>query len=171
MFTGIIAGIFIPADEFAMTTSLMGSEEAGKSAAQGTAGWRVLGRAAVLVAGVFLGQMVLYGPSLLGHKVLLPLDHLTQPGVYIPDSPETRKTVVHNFVLSDLVYIGEPGRRFLAGELRAGRWSIWNPYQFAGVPSLAPRVSPFYLLEISCASQVINDWVQVLVAEVAAAGF
>ena len=115
--------------------------------------------------------MILYGPSLLGRKVLLPLDVLSQPGVYLPQTPEFRNTVLHNSVLSDLIYIGEPGRRLLADELRAGRWSVWNRYQFAGAPSLIPRFSPFYLLLICCTSPLIIAWGQVLIAEVAALGF
>ncbi len=128
-------------------------------------------RIAVVALGIALLQAVLYGPSLLGQKVLLPLDVLAQPGVYIPETPEIRNTVKHNFVLSDLVYIGEPSRRLLANELRAGRWSVWNPHQFAGAPSLAPRFSPFNLLLTSFTSPVIIAWVQLLIAEVAAVGF
>ncbi len=126
---------------------------------------------AAVVLGTALLQAVLYGPSLIGQKVLLPLDHLTLPGVYVPQTAEVRKTVVHNFVLSDLVYVGEPARHFLAHEIRSGRWPSWNPHQFAGAPSLASRFSPFVLLSVCFTSPVIIAWVQLLVAEVAAIGF
>ena len=42
--------------------------------------------------------------------------------------------VPHNFVLSDLVLQAEPNRQFAASEIRAGRWPLWTPYQFAGSP-------------------------------------
>jgi len=165
-------GIFTRTNEFAMTKSMIGTAEAVRLLVPETAGrWRSLGRAVLLVAGVFVGQMILYGPSLLGQKVLLPLDVLALPQVYLPQTPELQKTLLHNFVLSDLAYIGEPSRRFLSGELRAGRWPSWNPHQFAGSPSLAPRFSPFTLLSTCFTSPVIIAWVQMLVAELAGIGF
>ena len=81
--------------------------------------WRAVGRSAawwsLAVAGIVLGQAVLYGPSLAGRKILLPLDYLGQPGVYRPQAPEAETIPLHNFVLSDLVLQDEPNqdvRRF-----------------------------------------------------------
>ena len=34
------------------------------------------------MAGIVLGQVILYGPSLAGRKVLLPVDYLPAPDVY-----------------------------------------------------------------------------------------
>jgi hypothetical protein len=47
----------------------------------------------IVGAGIVLGQAILYGPSLIGEKVLLPLDLLARPGFYIPPTPETAKIV------------------------------------------------------------------------------
>ena len=132
---------------------------------------RALGQVSLLVVGIFVGQMILYGPSLLGRKVLLPLDILALPQVYIPQTPGAQETRLHNFILSDLVYTGEPARMFQNKELRLGRWPSWNPYQFAGVPLLASQFSPFSLLLTGFTSPVIIAWVQVIIAEVAAIGF
>jgi len=35
-----------------------------------------------VLAGIFLTQVILYGPALVGSKILLPIDCLVQPGVY-----------------------------------------------------------------------------------------
>ena len=129
-----------------------------------------LGRGGLLVLGLFLGQAVLFGPSLAGWKVLLPLDILAQRQVYVPLTLATANVVVHNPVLSDLVYIGEPGRIFSAGEVRAGRWPLWNPYQFAGVPFTGARYSPFTLLLCLWQSPMVLAWVQFVQALVTGTG-
>lgn len=64
------------------------------------------GRIAIVVAGIILGQVVLYGPSLVGIRALLPLDILTMPQVYLPRTPQTRGVVPHNPILSDPVDYG-----------------------------------------------------------------
>ena len=91
-------------------------------------------RALILLAGLILGQAVLYGPSLVGQKVLLPLDILASPNIYLPQTPETSRIQPHNFILSDLIFQCEPQRRFALAEFRAGRLPMWTPYQFAGTP-------------------------------------
>jgi hypothetical protein len=50
----------------------------------------------LVLAGIILGQAVLYGHSLLGKKILLPLDILAQAGVYIPQTAETAGLAPHN---------------------------------------------------------------------------
>ena len=55
------------------------------------------GRLVLLLAGIVLGQAVLYGACLCGWKVFLPLDVLAQPFVYLPQTPEFAK-LVPNFV-------------------------------------------------------------------------
>ena len=49
---------------------------------------RKLARLIIVLAGIVLGQVVLYGPSLAGRKILLPLDYLARPGVLLPPTPE-----------------------------------------------------------------------------------
>ena len=136
-------------------------------------GWPLgtpLGRLAVVMAGIFVGQAILFGPSLIGRKVLLPLDYLALPGVYLPQNFQTAKIGLHNFVLSDLVLNQEPARQFTASEVRAGRWPVWAPYEFAGVPSIWPQYSPFWILGYLTASPVIIAWMQVASSLVAGVG-
>ena len=124
----------------------------------------------ILVAGIVLGQFVLYGPSLIGQKVLLPLDLLAAPGVYIPSSPETAAVEPKSRSFVDLAFVLEPARRFAASELSAGRLPMWGPYQYAGAPFIWPKFSPVLALECSTASPVIIAWAQMAVALVAGIG-
>src|SRR5258707_1255178 len=105
-----------------------------------------LTRLAIVLAGLVACQFVLYGPSLVGKKILLPLDILAAPGYYLPQTPEFTKIVPHNPVLSDIVCQFEPERRFAVEELRAGRFPMWAPYQYCGAPVVWPRFSVFQLL-------------------------
>ncbi len=124
----------------------------------------------IILAGIILGQAVLYGPSLAGWKLLLPLDILTGPNVYLPQAPGTAAIRPHDDQLSDLVYLGEPARRFAAREVHAGRLPIWTPYYFAGTPFNWPILSPFHALQCSTESPVIVAWTQLLAAIVAGLG-
>jgi hypothetical protein len=124
----------------------------------------------ILLAGIVLGQVVLYGPSLAGRKVLLPLDILAQPGTYLPRTPEVAKIVPQNTYLTDLLYLCEPARRFAVSELQAGRLPMWAPYHFAGVPFIWPKFSPFLALQCLTASPVVLAWTQLLAAIVASLG-
>ena len=78
-------------------------------------------RIAIVLAGIFLGQAILYGLSLLGRKILLPLDILASPNIYLPRTPEIAGIQPHNTIRSDLIFLFEPERRFAAAELHAGR--------------------------------------------------
>lgn len=124
----------------------------------------------IVFAGIILGQAVLYGPSLIGQKVLLPLDLLAQPLIYIPQTLETAKIVPHDKVLADLVYQFEPARQFAVSELHQGRFPLWAPYHFGGVPFIWPKYSLFYLLEYSTRSPIILAWAQLFAALVAGIG-
>jgi hypothetical protein len=124
----------------------------------------------IVIAGIILGQAILYGPSLIGEKVLLPLDLLTLPDYYIPPTPETVKIVPHNKILSDPVTQFEPARRFAISEIHEGRFPLWAPYQYGGVPFVWPKYSLFLLLECCTRSPVILAWTQLLAALVAGTG-
>jgi hypothetical protein len=124
----------------------------------------------IVIAGIVLGQVILYGPSLIGEKVLLPLDILTQPGFYIPQTPETVKIAPHDKILSDLVTQFEPARRFALSEIHEGRFPLWAPYQYGGVPFVWPKYSFFLLLECCTKSPVILAWEQLFAALTAGAG-
>ena len=132
---------------------------------------RRLARLMIVLAGIALGQAILYGPSLAGRKILLPLDILAQPEVYIPLMPGRAQTYPHNGNLVDLVVTSEPSRRYLGSELRSGRLPSWNPYQYAGVPDILPKFSPFMLLGAAFASPRIIPWVELLKAITAGVGF
>ncbi|MGO8700150.1 MAG: YfhO family protein [Limisphaerales bacterium] len=127
-------------------------------------------RLLIVFAGIIFGQAVLYGPSLIGEKILLPLDTLAQPSIYIPRTPETAKIVPHDKVLTDLVYQFEPARRFAVSEIHQGRFPLWAPYHFGGVPFIWPKYSLFYLLEYCTPSPVILAWAQLFAALVAGIG-
>ena len=127
-------------------------------------------RLAIVLGGIVFSQIVLYGPSLIGKKILLPLDILAQPGIYIPASPEIQKLKVQDPVLSDLVFSMEPMRRFAALEFKAGRVPVWSPNQYAGGPFVWPKYSPFKLIECLTTSPVILAWSQLISALVAGLG-
>ncbi len=131
--------------------------------------WRWL----ILLLGLLLPQAVLYGPSLVGAKILLPLDILQTPRVYLPLDPLKPAPIAHNLILSDGVFQNETNRRFAAEEIRAGRWPLWNPYNYCGAPFLAANntavLSPFRVLDYIWPSPVAVAWghlLQVLVAGV-----
>jgi hypothetical protein len=129
-----------------------------------------LGKLLIVLAGIVVGQAVLYGPALVGRKILLPLDILAEPMVYLPMTPEVAKIVPHNFIRSDLVFQWEPARQFAISEFHAGRLPQWMPYQYAGVPVVWPKFSPFLLLECCTTSPVILAWTQLFAAVVAGFG-
>jgi len=124
----------------------------------------------IVIAGIVFGQAVLYGPSLVGQKILLPLDILAQPGIYIPSTPGRAAVVPRNPVLSDLVLQMEPARQFAISELHQGRFPLWAPYEYGGVPFIWPKYSPFLLLECCTRSPLILAWTQLFAALVAGVG-
>jgi hypothetical protein len=129
-------------------------------------------RLAILLAGIVTSQVILYGHSLIGTKILLPLDLLALPNVYLPMASETRGIVPHDVVQSDLAYLVEPERHFVASELRAGHWPMWVPGQYAGKPVLqGPWLSPLSLLLAAFPSPVVLAWHQLLAAIIAGVGF
>ena len=105
-------------------------------------------RLILVLGGIVAGQFILYGPSLVGKKILLPLDILALPRVYLPVKPEFPQ----DFTLSDLVELAEPARQFAFAELHAGRLPMWNPYEYAGCPVTSPKFSPFFLAACCTAS-------------------
>lgn len=129
-----------------------------------------LARLSLVLAGVTLGQAVLYGPSLAGRKILLPVDILTAPRIFIPRRPEIAAIQPQNTYLIDQVYQFEPERRFAVSEVRAGRLPMWAPYHFAGVPFIVPKFSPLLALQHCIASPVVLAWTQLLQAIVAGLG-
>ena len=135
-----------------------------ETTAAGTNGgaWRRLGRSAawpaLVVAGVIVTQVILIGPSLVGEKILLPLDYLTLPGVYLPRLPDAPPKVPHNRVYSDLVLIEPMCQQFGLSELHAGRWPLWTPNSFCGTPYLYCEYSPFKIPLYCTTSPLAYAW-------------
>src|SRR5438132_14416870 len=111
-------------------------------------------RLLIVFSGIILSQAVLYAPSLLGKKILLPLDILAQPKFYLPRTPETASIRPQNPYLLDPVCYFEPARRFAISEYHAGRLPMWTPGQYAGAPFIWPKFSPFLALQCSSESPV-----------------
>lgn len=125
-------------------------------------------RGLALVAGLIVPQFILYGPSLIGNRVLLPLDILQTSGRYLPTMPEDRAFRPHNHTRSDLVLAIEFRRRFAVSEVRAGRLPLWNPYNYCGAPFIAANntavFSPFRLIDYVMNSPVSIAWSQLVKA-------
>jgi hypothetical protein len=143
------------------------AKPAGSPPAWSGARWQ---RLLIVLAGIVAGQFVLYGPSLLGRKILLPLDLLALPRVYVPSGPQTAGIQPRDVTLSDLIYYMEPERRFAVSEFHAGRFPIWNPEHYAGVPVIWPKFSPLLWFECVTASPVILAWGQLVCAVIAGMG-
>ncbi len=127
-------------------------------------------RAMVVLVGIMLGQFVLYGPSLTGQKILLPLDILAGHGFYLPRTPETVALEAKDGSAADLVVLMEPARRFALSEIQAGREPRWTPYEYAGAPFIVPNLSPLSALALSIESPVVLAWIQMLVALIGGGG-
>jgi hypothetical protein len=129
-----------------------------------------LPRLIIVLAGIILAQIILYGPALCGRKVLLPLDFLALPDVYLPRTPETARIASVNIYLPDLLYLLEPARRFAVSEIHAGRLPMWMPYQYGGAPFIEAKFSPFAALQFCAASPIVLAWTQLAVALIAGLG-
>ncbi len=128
-------------------------------------------RLAIIAGGIIFGQIVLYGPSLAGKTVLLPVDLLAQPRWYLPPTDAAIDVVPKNVVFSDPVLSFEMRRRFAASELEAGRWPLWNPYNFLGSPiARSTPYSPFNLIYYLLPAPVSLAWIQLLKSLIAGFG-
>ena len=124
----------------------------------------------MVLTGVVACQAYLYGPSLLGERIFLPLDLLGRGSIYLSQENATTP-VTSNRALFDLVLSYEPARQFAASEVRAGRLPLWDPHYFAGAPFVVwATYSPFSLPSYLFPSPVTLAWVQLAKALVAALG-
>jgi hypothetical protein len=128
-------------------------------------------RVGLVLLGILIGQLILYGPSFAGTKILLPLEALSLPKTYIPMKPGqlAQTATAHLTVASDPVLEDEPARIFRHAELRAGRLPLWNPSQYAGVPNLS-FLSPFAIFAALLRSPRILPWLSFLLASVSGLG-
>lgn len=133
-----------------------------------------LTRSLILVGGLVASQFLLYGSSLIGSKVLLPLDILALPGVYLPGAAGAAEPSPQDHILVDLVdqvFLLEFDRRFAREEWRAGRVPLWRPGIYCGTPFVAhPKFSPFYLICYLFPGPLAFAWVHVLKAVVTGLG-
>jgi hypothetical protein len=133
---------------------------------------RRLGRAAIVLMGLVASQFALYGSSLLGRRILLPLDLLIDP--YTQSRESIGLAATHDRLLSDPICQIEPMRRFAIAEVRAGRLPLWDPYNYCGAPFLANNqsavLSPFRLLDYIWPDPRALAWGQMLRAVVGGFG-
>lgn len=125
---------------------------------------------AVALLGIVLGQAILYGPSLIGKKILLPLDLLAVPGSYLPRTEQYKNIVPHNVSQGDLIFGLEPVREGVNNELLRGHLPLWTPYLFAGTPAFRVGLSPPWLLAYLVRSPVVLAWAQMFLALIAGLG-
>lgn len=131
-------------------------------------------RVAVLLAGIVIPQCALYGPSLLGWKILLPLDLLALPNYYLPPDVPVSPPPPSDWALADLVTQEEVLRRFAVEQVRSGRLPLWNPYIYCGAPFVAANhtavFSPYRALGYLWPGPRVLAWEQMLRAVVAGVG-
>lgn len=132
-------------------------------------------RIAVLLAGILIPQIVLIGPSLVGAKLLLPLDILADRTTYLPRAdPTAPNQVPKDGTLGDLVFQTEVHRQLVIEEIHAGRVPLWNPYNYCGHPLLAANhtqvFSPYRVLDYLWPSPVVLAWGHLLRAVVIGVG-
>lgn len=127
-------------------------------------------RLLLLLTGLVIPQVVLFGPSLVGNLYLLPLDLLTGTNHYLqPHRGDER--VLHSLCYGDIVTHNEPDRQFAAAELRAGRLPLWNPYVYGGTPfAVWPRFAPHSLLYCLFPTPVTLAWLQLAKSVLAGVG-
>jgi hypothetical protein len=126
-------------------------------------------RLAIVLAGIVVGQFLLYGPSLTGRNILLPLNSLAIAGHYLAGTLQMPNSY-QDPVSQDIVLVFEPDRRFALREFAAGRFPFWTPAKYGGVPFICSKYSPFFLFTCLAASPVILAWAQLLAALVAGTG-
>ena len=131
-------------------------------------------RGIVLVAGLVVTQFILFGPSLIGRKILLPMDVLTIPGCYLSPTEAARWGPPQDPILSDPVLEFETERRFAVSEIRSGRFPLWDPHEYCGAPFLAANwsciFSPFRVLDYFWPGPSVIAWDQMLKVLVAGIG-
>lgn len=126
----------------------------------------------ILILGLVVPQLIMYGASLMGNKILLPLDLLALPNQYLPPTSEYESYVpVHNSILSDQVLSLEFSRRFCTSEIRSGRLPLWCPNYFLGAPITKwPKYSPFHLIYYLFPTPVALAWMHLAKCLVAGVG-
>ena len=108
--------------------------------------------------------LLFFHETILGGKVLLPVDNLFQWEPWRSYAAQLGVGRPQNSLLSDLILENYPWKKFLVDSLQAGQLPLWNPYLFAGAPFLAsgqhsalyPLSVLFYLLPIANAFSYVT---------------
>ena len=129
------------------------------------------GRLLLTGGGIVVLQLVVFGPSVVGARILLPVDLLAQPGALLPRTPESGAVRPHDSVQGDQILQYEPLRRFCAAEFRAGRAPLWAPFEYCGAPlAVFPKYSMFNLIYYCFPTPYALAWMQLAKALVGGAG-
>ncbi|MCL4545390.1 MAG: oligosaccharide flippase family protein [Chloroflexi bacterium] len=85
------------------------------------------------------GPALVFLPSLLGLRVLLPIDNLLlmQPWQSMIGAVAPHFQTPHNALISDMILQNFGWKRFLSSQLLQGKLPLWNPYLLGGAPFLA----------------------------------
>lgn len=152
-------------------SEMMSPRRPGPSRAARAGWWRRVGGLLLLL---IAPQVVLYGPSLVGVRLLLPLDILVAIDPVTLANPQSPAAKPWNGTLADQVLQHEPWRRYVADQVRQGRIPLWHPANFGGYPLLAanqPAVfSPYRLLDYAWPGPEAIAWGQLARAVVAGLG-
>ncbi len=131
-------------------------------------------RAMIVLAGLVIPQAILHGPSMVGTKILLPVDILSLPRWYLPRHFEPRIERPQDEIFLDEILAIEPARQFAVSEVRQGRLPLWCPNNYCGAPFLAanqPAVfSPFRVLDYLFPGPRTIAWTQLAKAIFAGIG-
>ncbi|MBX3414212.1 MAG: hypothetical protein KF708_16110 [Pirellulales bacterium] len=92
------------------------------------------------MAGILASQVVLYGTSLTGKTLLLPLELLAR---HVPSLAASVPPSI-DISYADLILVDEVMRVRSCREMRAGRIPLWDPDNFAGAPFVANNVSAVF---------------------------
>lgn len=91
----------------------------------------------LIVAGLLLLPLLLYGNVTLGGKTMLPADNLFQWAPWASQAEAFDAAIPQNNLLTDLIIENYPWKRFTLEAVQRGELPLWNPYLFAGAPFLA----------------------------------
>ena len=92
--------------------------------------WRRIKSPVVLITVL---PVLLFGRALLPGRAMSPADILY---LFYPWRTLDASVVPQNFLLSDQVFQFQPWLIYASGEIRRGRFPLWNPHAFAGAPLL-----------------------------------
>lgn len=118
-----------------------------------------------LVLFLALALTVWLYPSIVGGKVLLPLDILTHTLPYTPPAPGP----VHNGLIGDMLYENFMWKVFQDQAIAGGELPLWNPYTFCGHPlyttgqsaTFYPLNALFWIVPVMHA-YVVYTWLHLL---------